>query len=140
MYNVVFSVHDANNVVASTTSTVSFVALPTGYVYSDSLIWMPISSTTYTEPAAATLCAGTIGGLTGWRLPTLTELTALYTAYPSNSPGLPGYGVLSGNGWTLYYTWSSTARSTGVHYVFILLNGVVDYNNDTTPYNVTCVR
>jgi hypothetical protein len=94
---VVFSVQDANAVVASTTSTVSFsVALQT--VSQGGLTWLPVSSTQYSYADAATLCAGTISGLTGWRLPTVTELSALYTAYPSNSPVLLGYG------WTLSYT------------------------------------
>ena len=133
--NVVFSVQDANAVVASTTSTVSFsVALPTDYVYSGSLIWMPVSSTVYTQPNAATLCAGTFSGLTGWRLPTDTELSALYTAYPNNS------SVLIAQGWTLLYTWSSTPYSAGMHYSVVLSNGNVGAAFDTSALYVTCVR
>jgi hypothetical protein len=131
--NVVFSVQDANGVVAGTTSTVNFTVVA-GYVSEGGLIWMPISATTYTQPQAVTLCSGTINGLTGWRLPTETELSALYTAYPSNS------SVLLGQGWTLDYTWSSTPYSTGTHYYVSLYNGNVSPDYDTFSTYVTCVR
>ena len=134
--NVVFGVLDANFAEASTTSTVSFTvaALTTGYVYEGELTWMPVSSSIYTYAAAVTLCSGTINGLTGWRLPTETELSALYTAYPSNS------SVLLGQGWTLDYTWSSTPYSTGTHYYVSLYNGNVSPDYDTFSTYVTCVR
>jgi uncharacterized membrane protein YgdD (TMEM256/DUF423 family) len=129
---VTFAVVDANLAEASTTSTVIFTV--GSVVYSDSLTWMPISSTTYTQPNAATLCAGTISGLTGWRLPTDTELSALYTAYPQSSSVLLGYG------WTLGYTWSSTPDVSGGHYSVSLNGGLVQANANTIRNYVTCVR
>jgi len=110
------------------------VLLPSGYVYEGGLTWMPISTTTYFQPNAATLCAGTINGLQDWRLPTQSELSALYSMYPNNS------SVLTGQGWTLFSTWSSTPYSAGFHYVVYLDYGYVRAINDTIYYYVTCVR
>src|SRR5487761_2690148 len=131
--NVVFSVQDANNVVASTTSSVSFTAGPTGYVYQGGLTWMPISATTYTWSAANTYCTTTtINGTSGWRLPTQLELSALYNAYPNNS------SVLTAQGWTLIFTWSSTPYSAGSHYGVHLTFGGVGATYDTDTRYVTC--
>jgi hypothetical protein len=110
------------------------VLLPSGYVYEGGLTWMPISTTTYTQPNAATLCAGTINGLLDWRLPTQSELSALYSMYPNNS------SVLTGQGWTLGITWSSTPFSAGFHYNVYLVNDIVGAYSDTTLIYVTCVR
>jgi len=129
--NVVFSVQDANSVVASTTSTVSFTvaALPSGYVYEGGLTWMPISTTEYIYSGATTLCAGTINGTTDWRLPTEPELSALYTS-----------GLITGQGWSLGYTWTSTLYSAGYHWYVYLPNGGAGAGNDPGAEYVTCVR
>jgi hypothetical protein len=116
------------------------VLLPGGYVYEGGLTWMPVAANGglgYTQPNAATLCAGTAGminGVTDWRLPTTSELSALYSTYPNNS------SVLTGQGWTLNYTWSSTAFSAGFHYAVGLGYGYVSSSNDTITNYVTCVR
>ncbi len=128
--NVVFSVQDANAVVASTTSSVSFTAGPTGYVYQGGLTWMPISATTYTWSAANTYCTTTtINGSSGWRLPTDTELSALFTS-----------GAMTGQGWALNNTWSSTPISAGFHYLVNLIIGIVSAGVDTNTVYVTCVH
>ncbi len=130
--NVAFSVKDAYNVVASTTSTVGFTvaALPAGYVYEGGLTWMPISSATYTQSSANTRCTTTtINGTNDWRLPTETELSTLYTS-----------GLMNGQGWTLSFTWSSTPYSAGYHYYVVLYDGYVHANVDTYDGYVTCVR
>jgi hypothetical protein len=128
--NVVFGVTDAKNATASTSSTVGFtVALPTGFVSQGGLTWMPVSMTLYTYAQATTLCSGTISGLTGWRLPVFTELTALYSS-----------GAMNSQGWNLYSTWSSTPGTTGTHK---FLDLAINFQNDGPDGNVidvTCVR
>jgi hypothetical protein len=109
----------------------------TGYVHQGGLIWMPVSATAYDYASATTLCAGTFYGLTGWRLPTEAELSALYSTYPNNS------SVLTGQGWTLANTWSRTAYSNGMYYSVNLYHvtvGYVNANFDTSHLYVTCVR
>lgn len=92
----VFSVTDANNVTPSTTGNVSFSVdaptWPSGYVAQGGLWWTPVSSTSaarYNLTQAGALCAGAINGLTGWRLPTQSELSALFQS-----------GAINGQGWT----------------------------------------
>ena len=131
--NLVFSVNDANYVMVSTTSTVSFTViapgLPAGYVIQGGLTWMPVTFyDTWTN--ANTYCTTTtINGQTGWRLPTQTELSALYAS-----------GAMKGQGWTLNYTWSSSVYSAGTHYVVILDIGNVVWDYDTYSLSVSCVR
>lgn len=63
--------------------------------------WMPVSfADTWTN--ANTYCTTTtINGETGWRLPTVFELSDLYTS-----------GVMNEKGWLLSKTWSSTEVTT----------------------------
>ena len=115
-------------VLSNATSTV--MALPAGYVIQGGLMWMPVSSTTYYNwTQASALCAGTINGQTGWRLPTQTELSALYTS-----------GAMNGQGWTLSNTWSSAPIGSGSHYGVYLNNGIVYLNSDTGNGYVSCVH
>ena len=112
-------------------------ALPAGYVSQGGLTWMPISSTYYTYAKATALCAGTINGQTGWRLPTQPELSALFTS-----------GAMYGRGWTLGNAWSSTSGSAGAHLVVFLPqadgSGMPNTNGslipDTNGNSATCVR
>lgn len=128
--NLVFSVKDANNVVASTTSTVSFTVLPAGYVVQGGLTWMSATSTLYSWTNANAYCTRTtINGQTGWRLPTQAELSALYTS-----------GAMKGQGWTVSITWSSTVYSAGYHYIVSLNRGIVIWGSDTFNLYVSCVR
>ena len=118
-------------------------ALPAGYVSEGGLTWMPVSSTPYTYAQATALCAGTINGQTGWRLPTLTELSGLtppiaFGTYAAG--GLYGSGAMNGQGWTLSDTWSSTPVSAGSHYTVSLHYGIVGLIVDTNSQYVTCVR
>lgn len=133
--NLVFSVKDANNVVASTTSTVSFtVGVGSGsYVAQGGLTWMPVTFSD-TGTNANAFCAGTINGQTGWRQPTDVELSALYTS-----------GAMNNQGWTLGYTWSSRLGGGGCmgggnsYYFVSLVNGVVGQTCNSSFY-VSCVR
>ena len=133
--SLVFSVKDASNVVASTTSTVSFTVgaasiLPAGYVVQGGLTWMPVTLF-YTWTNANTYCINTtINGQTGWRMPTQIELSALYTS-----------GAMNGQGWTLANTWSSTPSGVGNHWYVSLQTGFIIWDYDThNGYYVSCVR
>jgi hypothetical protein len=111
--------------------------LPGGYVYQGGLTWMPVATNGgngYIQPDASALCASRINGLYGWRLPTLPELSALYSTYPGTS------SLLTGQGWTLTGTWSSTPYSAGLHYAVNLGVGNVGAIGDASGFYVTCVR
>lgn len=126
--NLVFSVRDANNNYASTTSNVSFT-VSAAYVVQGGLTWMPVTFFDSWTNANAYCANTTINGQTGWRLPTQLELSALYAS-----------GVMNGQGWTLSTTWSSTVYSAGSHYSVVLDYGNVYWLNDTSFIYVSCVR
>jgi hypothetical protein len=111
-------------VLSSATATV----LPTGYVTQGGLTWSPNNASSGNWGSANTYCAGTINGQTGWRLPTQAELVALY-----------GSGALTGSGWTLNSTWSSTVSPLG-HYAVNVSNGNSLNSNDNANRPVTCVH
>ncbi len=71
-------------------------------------------------------------GLGGYRLPTRTELEALFATY-DNMESYAGWPTGS-----LY--WSSTEGSPGTHYNVNLSSGVVNSALDSSNYFVTCVR
>jgi hypothetical protein len=105
---------------------------PSGYVYQGGLTWMPVSEMLLDNwTTANTHCTtATINGLTGWRLPTSAELSALYTS-----------GAMNGQGWwTLNNIWSSTLLGTGYHTSVNLDNGFFGASLDTSNLYVTCVR
>jgi hypothetical protein len=117
----------AGNLVISTLSP--------GYISEGGLTWMPVSTTLYDYYGAEALCLGSAhDGQTGWRLPTYTELSAFYAAYPNNS------AALLGQGWMLNDTWSSTVYITGYRYVVFLNNGGAVAGYDMLSNYVTCVR
>jgi hypothetical protein len=123
------------NISASSNGKTAFSVLavtgyPAGYVAQGGLIWMAVTAVPYTWTNANAYCTGTINGLTGWRMPTPTELSALY-----------GSGVINGHGWMLGATWSSTASGfPGVYTIVALINGAVTTSPDATPAFVSCVR
>lgn len=134
----------SNNQILSVGTVVAFTPIinawlttqpPAVYVSEGGLTWMPASKTYYTYAQANTLCAGTINGQSGWRLPTKIELTALYHAYPNVS------SALTAQGWSLSNTWSSTPYGTGTHYTVDLSFDYVAWGVDTEASSyVTCVR
>jgi len=127
--SVTFSVKDANNTVAARTSIVNLTVMPAGYVIQSGVIWMPATfSDTWAN--ADTYCANTaINGLTGWRLPTFTELLGLYSS-----------GAMNGQGWTVSATWSSPSVPMGFNYVN-LTDGTNGYGSVTGySFLVTCVH
>jgi hypothetical protein len=133
-YTIYFVAKDAaNNVQAAVQSVPVTTLLTAGYVVQGGLTWMPVTFSD-TWPNADAYCTNTtINGVTGWRMPTLTELMALYSTYPTNS------SVLTGKGWTLSDTWSSNGVA-GYHDVWYMLYGGYNSDPDTFPLYVSCVR
>jgi hypothetical protein len=135
-YTIFFVAKDAANNVQAAVQSIAVTTAPTiaaGYVTQGGLTWMPVTFY-YTWANAVAYCTNTtINGVTGWRMPTQSELSALYAAYPSNS------SVLTGQGWTLASTWSSTV-SVGGHYEVGLDGGGVFAGVDTNVHYVSCVR
>jgi len=136
-YTIYFVAKDAANNVQAEVQSVLVTTAPTttvGYVTQGSLTWMPVTLS-YSWANANTYCTTTtINGVTGWRMPTQLELQVLYNAYPNNSL------ALTGQGWTLTNTWSSTQASAGTHYGHNLYNGIGVLDYDTTSYHVSCVH
>ena len=130
--NLFFSVRDANNVIASTTSTVRFsayVVVDALYVIQGGLTWMPTrADSIYNHAEASVLCAGTIDGRGGWRLPTQKELSALFESKAMN-----------GQGWNLGTTWSSTSFAEGTHIWVNLRYRAAGPSPNATKYRATCV-
>lgn len=83
----------------------------------------------HTWGSANAYCTG-LGG--GYRLPTRSELVALYSAHGN---------MMVYAGWpTGYYYWSSTEDILGYHYAVNLHHGSVYSNLDSYNRFVTCVR
>lgn len=82
---------------------------------------------------ARDFCANSvINGQSGWRLPNVAELTALYSS-----------GAIAGRNWTLANTWTDTLDTdvaTAAHRVIHLGTGAPGARADTLPTYVTCVR
>ncbi len=147
-----------SSVAAATTVTVGAntpASLPAGYVVQGGLTWTPntigsnllggsltgsISGIANWTVADAFCRNGTFNDQTGWRLPTITELTSLYDSR----------AIINVQGWELRRTWSSTVRSTDSKYAsFQLSEGRIYWVGLTLApllpnvynyYYVTCVR
>lgn len=129
----------------ATTSAVLTVsaALPYGFFTLNGLTWsMPAGP--YTYSAAAAYCAGTINGMTGWRMPIQSELASLYanraTTYQGKwtvvSSSAQPYGGMRGS--------EITSVSGGITYrggFRLGLGDMVNYGDNAVyqPY-VTCVH
>jgi len=145
------TVTDASS--ATSSSSFQLTNLPSGYVLSGGLTWMvPPNATnppagtagvsgTFLHSDALIICAGTINGTTGWRLPTDTELTALYAA-TKNASGT-GNSYLASLGWatsTAYY-WASDAGSSSGTFDRVSIGAGTTSAQGKTSYNyVTCVQ
>jgi hypothetical protein len=92
-------------------------AVPAGYVSQGGLIWSPVTSTNYNWTQANTYCTSSVlNGQSGWRLPTLFELSGLNSPISEGTRsvgGLYASGAFKGQGWTLSAVWSSTPASAG---------------------------
>jgi len=128
--NLVFSVRDAVNTYANTTSTVSFIVIVNvAYVVQGGLTWTQVTFDDTWTNANAYCTNTTINGQTGWRMPTQTELSALYAS-----------GAMNGQGWALGTTWSSTVANAYTHYLVNLGDGSVWSSMDLNSFYVSCVR
>ena len=98
-----------------------------GFVSYGGLIWSP-ANVAFAWGNASSYCAGTVNGTTGWRLPTVSELSAL----DSTGQRYPG--------WTQRFTWTSNPGSPGNHF------GVTTGGGGSIPFTdayfgqVTCVK
>jgi len=121
--------------------------LPAGYVSQGGLTWMPNDLDAYSMPAytyaqATALCAGTINGQTGWRLPTQPELSALY----ASGATMPQGSLMDQLNWPWVhsYTWSSTPGSVSIfgntYNIVDLGSGYVTLLTPDYSLLVTCVR
>jgi len=104
--------------------------LPAGYISKGGLVWMPVTFVKTWGEANTYCTTQTINGQTGWRLPTQTELSALDAS-----------GAMSGQGWTLGITWSSTSGG-GAYYDYVDLSNANAPGATWEAYAnyVTCVR
>ena len=108
--------------------------LPAGSLSSGGLTWVRPTATVRPWTNTASYCSSaTIAGQTGWRLPTLSELTALYAAQ--------GSANMTALGWTSNWIWSSTPQSSG-YQVARMSDGTSSWATtvDANRYAVACVR
>jgi hypothetical protein len=117
---------------ASTTLTVTAAPPTSASAFTaGSVMWMGVDKQD-TWAKARDFCAGsTIEGKTGWRQPTEAELTDLQKS-----------SAISGHGWSLGATWSSTAGKAAStnHVVVDLSNGTRVERSDTDSAYVSCVH
>lgn len=101
------------------------------------LVWMSVAPIDYTWSDANAICATTVNGQSGWRLPTIAELSSLYAS-----------GLMRNQGWSLFWTWSSTFAGTAnpggdTYSIMHLDDGRISVNYASGGANrdhVTCVR
>lgn len=127
---------------ATSSSSFELSTLPYGYVLSGGLTWLAPATTTVPHAYALnTLCVGTINGMTGWRLPTVAELTSLYAA-TKNSTGT-GNSYLASLGWSTSsaYYWASDAGTSSGSFARINIGTGSNSSQGASSSNyATCVR
>lgn len=132
-YTIDFIAKDLAGNVQTTVQSVTFTTVPTNYAAQGGLAWMPISFSDTWANAAAYCTNTTINGVTGWRMPTDTELNALYAS-----------GAMNGKGWSLGITHASTLYFGGPnHWLVNLATGAAAGGVDSwnpLPRYVACVH
>jgi hypothetical protein len=96
------------------------------------LTWMAVTYVDNWDNAHAFCTGSVIEGTTGWRQPTVAELTALYAS-----------GAIAGHGWLLGNTWSSLMSSEGTvtgHVAINLGTGASSERSDELGSYVSCVH
>lgn len=104
--------------------------LPAGSLVSGGLTWVRGPAIKRPWNNAENACSNaTIAGLTGWRLPTLSEFSAMYSAQSAN---------LADAGWAADWYWTGTAS----YRVIRLSDGLAGTGDgqDLTRYYLACVR
>lgn len=157
-YTIYFVAKDTSNNVQATVWSVSITTsqssssqVPKYYLQQGGLIWTPTSYSQFLNwsDANAYCQNNTIIGKTGWRLPTLTELTAFNAAYSAGT--LTAQWSLMdqlNSPWQGSWTWSSTPDYStifqGIYQAVSLGNPLAVFNvtsiPDSIPVNVTCVH
>lgn len=100
------------------------------FVVKGAVKWMPATFIGTWNDAKSFCSNSKIDGVTGWRLPTEFELTEMFAS-----------GLLSGQGWTLNKTWSSTVGATaGTQLAVNLSNGGSATDSTANMAYVTCVK
>jgi len=134
----VVTVTDAQS--TTSTSTFELTTLPAGYIQYNGQTFMkadPVA--TYTHDGAVALCAGTVNGTTGWHLPTVAELQALWNA-GSAMGGSNTY--IKSLGWTVSsaYYWAADA-GTGSSFSRVSFGtGSTSTIAKTNLFYVTCAK
>lgn len=129
-YYIYFVAKDASNNVQAAVQKVQVTTLSPGYIVQGGLTWMPVTFFD-TWTSANTYCtSNTIGGITGWRMPTQPELSELAKS-----------GAIIGQGWAMNSAWSSTEYfNPETHYFVSLSNGVFNWFVNSDYYYVSCVH
>jgi hypothetical protein len=105
-------------------------ALTGNYVTRSGRNWMPVSFTGTWATANAYCSTTTINGSTGWSAPTEFDLNELYAS-----------GAMTGQGWTLSKTWSSTAGAAASTRKTVRLdNGTAADEAETGSAYIACIR
>ncbi|RKG52504.1 DUF1566 domain-containing protein [Corallococcus sp. AB011P] len=128
-------VTNAHGLSASKSFTVSGLPAaidPTGTLTSGGLTWVRPGAATVTWMDGTTYCTNTvIAGQSGWRMPTVEELTDLWVD--------KGTSLLAAEGWPLDWIWAMTPISYG-HRVTHMSTGGSSYSLDSDKQFLTCVR
>ncbi|WP_371807713.1 Ig-like domain-containing protein [Corallococcus sp. CA054B] len=128
-------VTNAHGLSASKSFTVSGLPAaidPTSALTSGGLTWVRPGAATVTWMDGMTYCSNTaIAGQTGWRMPTVEELTDLWVDKGTNQ--------LAAAGWPLDWIWAMTPISNG-HRVTNMATGGSSYSLDSDKQFLTCVR
>jgi len=134
----IVTVTDSN--ASTSTGTFQLTTLPAGYIqYNGQTFMKPDPVTLYNHDGALALCAGTINGTTGWHLPSVAELQALWNA-ASAMGGSNTY--IKDLGWTVSsaYYWASDA-GTGTSFGRVSFGtGSTSTIAKTNSFYVTCAK
>ena len=101
-------------------------------VHSGARIWRGVNGSDNFVNARDFCKESVIDGVTGWRMPTSNELSALQAS-----------GAAAGRDWALGYTWSATlgtGSASATHVVVNLASGALEERLDSAGAYVSCVR
>lgn len=108
------------------------------------------SGASYSQNASINYCAAlNTGGVTGYRLPSISEYKTLYAQMTGNSPGTGSTAVCLVHGWPSFTvggcngaaaTFWTNDTSGGNGYDIQMFTGNESVSNNLNPRNLTCVR
>ncbi|MBV8037235.1 MAG: putative Ig domain-containing protein [Pelomonas sp.] len=136
-----YTVAVTDGAAATVSSQFQLTSLPVGYLLFGGLTWSaPDSTKTYTHVDAEALCAGTVNGTTGWRLPSVAEAQAMLSAQAAIATS---NGFLKGVGWPVsssFYWASDIGSGTNNYYNVNFGTNTPRSAVGTNLYYVTCVK